>query len=329
MYNIIRGKVSKQKRRFHGDEFDLDLSYITDQVVAMGFPSENVEGIYRNRMSTVQAFFNKRHPAPHHLIINLCEERGYEESKFGNCCHFPFYDHNPCPFPMIIDSCNKISNFLNENPRNVVGVHCKAGKGRTGLIISSWLIFAKICANANDALRYFAEKRTIDGKGVTIPSQIRYVHYFDKYFHGTIEYQQLTDAPKLRLIYIRFFSLPCSISPKDLRLWMEKRKSGKDILSNFPGRELISNNEVVENAAELYFKMNEKEETILQEDFRVKVKLVSSLSQSKLLTFWVNTRFISNIVPLTLLKNDVDMKRNRKQFPEEFRVELMFGKFSP
>lgn len=57
----IRNKVSKKKRRFEDDGFSLDLSYITDRIVAMGFPSEGTEGLYRNPMSQVQVFFRQRH----------------------------------------------------------------------------------------------------------------------------------------------------------------------------------------------------------------------------------------------------------------------------
>jgi hypothetical protein len=37
---LARNLVSKQKRRYTQDGFDLDLSYITECIIAMGIPSE-------------------------------------------------------------------------------------------------------------------------------------------------------------------------------------------------------------------------------------------------------------------------------------------------
>ena len=46
--NLIKHLVSKNKNRINNDNFDLDLSYITEHMIAMGYPSTGCESIYRN-----------------------------------------------------------------------------------------------------------------------------------------------------------------------------------------------------------------------------------------------------------------------------------------
>ncbi|KAM4859679.1 phosphatidylinositol 3,4,5-trisphosphate 3-phosphatase TPTE2-like [Thomomys bottae] len=47
---LIRRLVSGNKRRYAKDGFDLDLTYITDRLVAMSFPSSGIHTFYRNPM---------------------------------------------------------------------------------------------------------------------------------------------------------------------------------------------------------------------------------------------------------------------------------------
>jgi phosphatidylinositol-3,4,5-trisphosphate 3-phosphatase/dual-specificity protein phosphatase PTEN len=55
-------QVSKNKRRYEENGFSLDLSYMTPQLIAMGVPSDGVEGKFRNHVSDVYRFFETRHP---------------------------------------------------------------------------------------------------------------------------------------------------------------------------------------------------------------------------------------------------------------------------
>mmetsp|Transcript_51456 Transcript_51456/g.143874 ORF Transcript_51456/g.143874 Transcript_51456/m.143874 type:complete len:196 (-) Transcript_51456:17-604(-) len=72
-------------------------------------------------------------------------------------------------------------SFSDENQANVIAVHCKAGKGRTGSLICAWLLYSRICRSPKEALDYFAMQRTdpnLKGslRGVETPSQKRYIN---------------------------------------------------------------------------------------------------------------------------------------------------------
>jgi len=60
----------------------------------------------------------------------------------------------------------------------VVAIHCKAGKGRTGFLISCLLVFLGIHPLSVDAIKHFSTQRTQDGKALNQPSQRLYVRYW-------------------------------------------------------------------------------------------------------------------------------------------------------
>lgn len=145
------------------------------------------ESVFRNDLNEVRSFFDEKHSADEGRllwrIVNLCAEkdRWYDVELFGGEAHaqrYGFHDHNPCPLAMLPQICGCMHEWLEADPKHIVAVHCKAGKGRTGMVISAYLIHAGVCATSDAALQFFDTRRTEDGKGVTIPSQRRYVVYY-------------------------------------------------------------------------------------------------------------------------------------------------------
>ena len=56
----LKNLVSKEKRRFKDEKYDLDLTYINDKIIAMGFPSTGGEVTRTAALPDVTARAGKR-----------------------------------------------------------------------------------------------------------------------------------------------------------------------------------------------------------------------------------------------------------------------------
>ncbi|XP_065058372.1 phosphatidylinositol 3,4,5-trisphosphate 3-phosphatase TPTE2-like [Rhopilema esculentum] len=177
--------VSQNKRRYQKDGYDLDLTYITERVIAMSFPSSGKTSVYRNPISEVSRFFNEKHPGQY-KVYNLCSERSYETHYFNdNVERILVDDHNVPKLSKLLEFCHNAKNWMSADKDHVIAVHCKGGKGRTGTCISSWLLYSDQFSTAEKSLHYFGYRRTDRAKGsrfqgVETPSQSRYVGYIER-----------------------------------------------------------------------------------------------------------------------------------------------------
>lgn len=169
----------------------------------MSLPSSGIESFYRNSIKEVSKFFNEKHNNCY-KIYNLCIERDYDSKWFnGNVVKYPIEDHNVPELSQIYYFSKDATIFTKQNYNNVIGVHCKGGKGRTGCMICGYLLYSCVISNSYDALNLFQTQRTAkpiitkeskeeegikkeNWQGVTGPSQKRFVHYFELLLQGIL-----------------------------------------------------------------------------------------------------------------------------------------------
>jgi hypothetical protein len=94
---------------------------------------------------------------------------------------YPIKDHYPANVFLTFVFCLDAYYYMRADSGNVIAVHCKAGKGRTGMMIASFLLFSGLCNSASQAIQYYGRRRSHDWVGVSIPSQIRSVEQFESF----------------------------------------------------------------------------------------------------------------------------------------------------
>lgn len=187
VFGFLRRKCSMERNRYEQDGFDLDLTYVTSRVVAMSFPAAGREALYRNPRASVARYLRQAH-GDRFRIYNLCNEESYMENGFPEqTVRFPCLDHCPPTLKIIWDFCKDVQAWLQSCDDNVVVVHCKAGKGRTGTMIASLLIFAGAFSSAYEALLWYERMRGGKNAGVTIPDQIKWVSMLERYLSHKCE----------------------------------------------------------------------------------------------------------------------------------------------
>lgn len=178
---------------------NIDLTLITEDVIAMSVPACGATALYRNPIGEVVRFFDTKYP-DNYRIYNACPELPYPLSKFKNQVRcFDIQDHSPPSMDNIFDFLSDATEWMSEkgSEERVIAIHCKGGKGRTGTLICAWFLYNRTCETLDTAMELFATRRTDQtrkGKlqGVETKGQIRYLRYVDQWLR---QEQMYSPAP--------------------------------------------------------------------------------------------------------------------------------------
>ncbi|XP_059200511.1 tensin-3-like isoform X2 [Centropristis striata] len=168
--------------------YELDLTYITERIIAVSFPRGCTEEIYSHNLKDVTRMLKSKH-ADNYLIINLSEKRHDLTRMNPKTLDTGWPDMHAPPLDKICTICKAMESWLNADPLHVVVIHCRGGKGRIGVVISSFVHFTDVSASADQALDRFAMRKYYDDKvsALMTPSQKRYVWILNSLLSGSMK----------------------------------------------------------------------------------------------------------------------------------------------
>ncbi|XP_056664013.1 tensin-1 isoform X2 [Monodelphis domestica] len=170
------------------DSCELDLVYVTERIISVSFSSTTDEENFRNNIREVAQMLKSKHGG-NYLLFNLSERRHDITKLHSKVLDFGWPDLHTPALEKICSVCKAMDTWLNANPHNVVVLHNKGNRGRTGVVIAAYMHYSNISASADQALDRFAMKRFYEDKVAPVgqPSQKRYVHYFSGLLSGSIK----------------------------------------------------------------------------------------------------------------------------------------------
>lgn len=179
----------------------IDICYITPRLAVCSGPLAHLPSrLYRTPVSALVRWLDAQHGAACWQVFNLrAEPLHYSPSDMdGRVVYFPFADHTPPPFRLLRQVVAAITDYITNHPRGVAVVHCKAGKGRLGVVMCC-VLMQQFHLHAPLALAVFSYRRMAGNRtGVLIASQQRYLLYWDRLSGG-----RTYEATRAALVWVK------------------------------------------------------------------------------------------------------------------------------
>nr|XP_012305708.1 tensin-2 isoform X3 [Aotus nancymaae] len=185
--------------------WDLDLTYVTERILAAAFPARPDEQRHRGHLRELAHVLQSKH-RDKYLLFNLSEKRHDLTRLNPKVQDFGWPELHAPPLDKLCSICKAMETWLSADPQHVVVLYCKGSKGKLGVIVSAYMHYSKISAGADQALATLTMRKFCEDKVATElqPSQRRYISYFSGLLSGSI---RMNSSP-LFLHYVLIPMLP-------------------------------------------------------------------------------------------------------------------------
>ncbi|XDA75764.1 hypothetical protein R6Z07F_005929 [Ovis aries] len=297
------------------DGRELDLTYITERIIAVSFPAGCSEESYLHNLQEVTRMLRSKH-GDNYLVLNLSEKR-YDLTKLNpKILDVGWPELHAPPLDKVCTICKAQEAWLNSDPQHVVVIHCRGGKGRIGVVISSYMHFTNVSASADQALDRFAMKKFYDDKLAALmqPSQKRYVQFLSGLLSGTVK----MNASPLFLHFVILHGTPNFDSGGVCRPFLKLYQAMQPVYTSG------IYNVGPENQSRIYIAIEPAQ--LLKGDIMVKCyhKKYRSATRDVIFRLQFHTGAVQGY-RLVFAKEDLDSASKDDRFPDNGKIELVFS----
>ena len=179
IFDNLREQVSKDRLRYRMDGFNLDLRYITPNIIAMAAPSDRgINSFTTNHVDEITRFMTLKHDnkVMYYNLIGEADKWTFEPHRLGIVNHqFAFLDHSVPSISQMQAFCLSVKQWLESDVSNIAVIMCKSGRNRTAIMACAYLLYRwpQEFGTASEVIDYFSHRRMRRGQAVQQPCQRR------------------------------------------------------------------------------------------------------------------------------------------------------------
>ncbi|XP_044752814.1 tensin-1 isoform X4 [Coccinella septempunctata] len=167
------------KKNTNCESGTMDLSYVTERIIAIWFPADASSHSYRQGQRQASHMLRHKH-GNNYMVFNLTEPKKVLKGEHKHVQEVGWSRDLAPPLENLCSICKEIETWLSADEHRIAVLHAKGNKDKLGVIVAAYMHYSSICGNAEQALDRFSMRKYLEENigSISLPSNRRYVDYF-------------------------------------------------------------------------------------------------------------------------------------------------------
>ncbi|CAH1104712.1 unnamed protein product [Psylliodes chrysocephalus] len=207
-YNGFGEALTSQPRSSRGGNptsSGMDLSYVTERIISMWFPSSATPHSYRQGQQQAGHMLRNKH-GDNYMVFNLSEPKRSLRNEHKHVKEVGWAASLAPPLERLCSICKEIDSWLSGDQHRIAVLHARGDKDKLGVIVAAYMHYSSICGSAEQALDRFSMRKFLEDTvgPLALPSNKRYIEYFA----GLLSHNIKVNAAPMYLTHVTVLGAP-------------------------------------------------------------------------------------------------------------------------